>query len=180
MIGIFSLIRTICHKLMWFYRNAVLFYIIFVVTHGETFGHLAIRVLWQWTKWRCRSRYRRRWCHILTSIERNRIAIESQSFAAGITVICLAYGRDWWAVIGPLIYGESKSQATRSSSDHVGLLRTLSTIDTQKSKLGVRLVLEVLAKLMVGENSSWEFPKVGVRLIIRVYTALGDPKIRPF
>ena len=32
----------------------------------------------------------------------------------------------------------------------------LSTIDTQKSKLGVRLVLEVLAKLMVGENSSWE------------------------
>ena len=50
----------------------------------------------------------------------------------------------------------------------MGLLRTLSTIDTQKSKLGVRLVLEVLAKLMVGENSSWEFPKVGVRLIIEV------------
>ena len=45
MIGIFSLIRTICHKLMWFYRNAVLFYIIFVVTHGEIFGYLAIRVL---------------------------------------------------------------------------------------------------------------------------------------
>ena len=35
MIRILSLIRTICHKLMWFYRNAVLFYIIFVVTHGE-------------------------------------------------------------------------------------------------------------------------------------------------
>ena len=50
----------------------------------------------------------------------------------------------------------------------MGLLRTLATIDTQKSKLGVRLVLEVLAKLMVGENSSWEFPKVGVRLIIEV------------
>ena len=50
----------------------------------------------------------------------------------------------------------------------MGLLRTLSTIDTQKSKLGVRLVLEVLAKLMVGENSSWEFPKVGVRLILEV------------
>ena len=42
------------------------------------------------------------------------------------------------------------------------------TIDTQESKLGVRLVLEVLAKLMVGENSSWEFPKVGVRLILEV------------
>ena len=50
----------------------------------------------------------------------------------------------------------------------MGLLRTLSTIDTQKSKLGVRLVLEVLAKLMVGENSSSEFPKVGVRLILEV------------
>ena len=50
----------------------------------------------------------------------------------------------------------------------MGLLRTLSTIDTQKSKLGLRLVLEVLAKLMVGENSSWEFPKVGVGLILEV------------
>ena len=30
---------------MWFYRNVVLFYIIFVVTHGEIFGYLAIRVL---------------------------------------------------------------------------------------------------------------------------------------
>ena len=36
----------------------------------------------------------------------------------------------------------------------------------KKSKLGVRLVLEVLAKLMVWENSSWEFPKVRVRLIL--------------
>ena len=111
---------------------------------------------------------RRRLCRILTSIERNTIAIEPQSFAAGITAICLAYGWDWLGVIGPLIHGESKSQATRSSSDHVGLLRTLSTIDTQKSKLGVCLVLEVLAKLMVGENSSWEFPKVGVRLILEM------------
>ena len=54
----------------------------------------------------------------------------------------------------------------------MGLLRTLSTIDTQKSKLGVRLVLEVLAKLMVAENSSWEFPKVGVRLILEVHLIL--------
>ena len=50
----------------------------------------------------------------------------------------------------------------------MGLLHTLSTIDTQESKLGMRLVLEVLAKLMVGENSSWEFPKVGVRLILEM------------
>ena len=39
-----------------------------------------------------------RWCHILTSIERNTIAIELQSFAAGIfTAKCLAYGRNWWS-----------------------------------------------------------------------------------
>ena len=59
-----------------------------------------------------------------------------------------------------------------SSSDHVGLLCTLSTIDTQESKLRVRLVLEVLVKLMVGENSSWEFPKVGVGLILEVHLIL--------
>ena len=46
------------------------------------------------------------------------------------------------------------------------------TIDTQKSKLEVRLVLEVLAKLMVGENSSWEFPKVMVRLTLEVHLIL--------
>ena len=40
MLGIFSLISTICHKLIWFYRNAVLVHIIFVVTPGEIFGHL--------------------------------------------------------------------------------------------------------------------------------------------
>ena len=40
MLGIYSLIWTICHKLMWFYRNTVLFHIIFLVTHGEIFGHL--------------------------------------------------------------------------------------------------------------------------------------------
>ena len=42
----------------------------------------------------------------------------------------------------------------------------------QESKLGVRLVLEVLAKMMVRENSSWEFPKVGVRLILEVHLIL--------
>ena len=47
-----------------------------------------------------------------------------------------------------MIHGELKSQATWSCSNHVGLLHILSTIDTQNSKLGVRLVLEVLAKLM--------------------------------
>ena len=40
MLGIYSLIWAICHKLMWFYRNTVLFHIIFIVTHGEIFGHL--------------------------------------------------------------------------------------------------------------------------------------------
>ena len=59
----------------------------------------------------------------------------------------------------------------------MGLLRTLSTIDTQKSKLGVRLVLEVLVKLMVEENSSWEFPKVGVRLILEVQSYIRDKTV---
>ena len=45
-----------------------------------------------------------------------------------------------------MIHGESKSPATWSSSDHVGLLHTLSTVDTQESKLRVRLVLEVFGQ----------------------------------
>ena len=55
MLGIYSLIWTICHKLMWFYRNNVSFHIIFVVTHGEIFGHLGhTGPLTVKTKWRCR------------------------------------------------------------------------------------------------------------------------------
>ena len=55
MFRIYSMIWTICHKVMWFYRNTVLFHIIFVVTHGEIFGHLAhMGPLTVKTKWRCR------------------------------------------------------------------------------------------------------------------------------
>ena len=51
----YSLIWTICHKLMWFYRNTALFHIIFAVTHGEIFGHLGhLGPLTVKTKWRCR------------------------------------------------------------------------------------------------------------------------------
>ena len=168
MLGIYSSIWTICHKLMWFYQNAVLFHIIFVVTHGESLVTWVIRVPWQSTKWRCR-----RWIGgdgviLMLLLEKNTIALRVQRFAAGVNIICLTYATDWWAVIGPVIHDESKSQATRSSSVHEGLLHTLSTSDTQESKLRVGLVLEVLAKLMVGENSSWEFPKVGVRLILEL------------
>ena len=155
MLGMYSLMWTICHKLMWFYRNAVLFQIIFIVTHGEIFsrhlGHTGPLIV---NKMALPSMYRWRWRHIHAFIGRNTIALRVQRFAACANMICLAYATDWWAVIGPVIHDESKSQATRSSSDHVGLLHTLSTVDTQESKLGVRLVLEVLAKLMVGENSS--------------------------
>ena len=127
-----------------------------------------IRVPWQSKQMELPSMHRRRWHHIHAFIGKNTIALRVQRFAAGAYIICLTYATDWWAAIDPVIHGESKSHATQSSSDHVGLLRTLSTIDTQKSKLGVRLVLEVLAKPMVGENSSWEFPKVGVRLLLEV------------
>ena len=167
MFGIYSLIWTIYHKLMWFYRNAVSFHIIFVVTHGEIFSHhtgpLTVN------KMVLPSMYRRRWHHIHAFIGKNTIALRVQRFAAGANVTWLTYATDWWAVIGPVIHGESKFQATRSSSGQMWVYFTLCQQSTLKeSKLRVQLVLEVLAKLMVGENLSWEFPKVGVRLIIDV------------
>ena len=131
MLGIYSLVWTICHKLMWFYRNAVLFHIIFVVTDGEIFGHLGPLTV---NKMALPSMYRLRWRHIHAFIGKNTTALRVQRFAAGANTICLTYATDWWAVIGPVIHSESKSQATWSSSDHVGLLHTLSTIDTQKVK----------------------------------------------
>ena len=54
MLGIYSLIWTICHKLMWFYRNAVLFHIIFRRDAWQNLVIWVIRVPWQSTKWRCR------------------------------------------------------------------------------------------------------------------------------
>ena len=173
MLRIYSLIWTICYKLMWFYWNAVSFHLIFVMTHGKIFSHLGHTGPLTVNKMALPSMCRRRWRHIHAFIGRNMIALRVQRFAAGANIICLTYATDWWAVIGPVIHGESKSQATRSNSDHVGLLHTLSTIDTQESKLGVHLVLEVLAKLMVGENSSWEFPQSRGASYIR-----GTPYIR--
>ena len=64
------------------------------------------------------SMYQRRWCNILAFIETNMIALGAHSFRMGANLICLTYVRDWWGVIGPVIHGESKSQATRSRSDH--------------------------------------------------------------
>ena len=153
-----NLIWTICYKLVWFYPNALSFHIIFIVTPGEIFTQLGHSMTYTGimtvNKMALPSMYRRRWCYILAFIERNTIALGVQRFAAGANVIGLTYATDWWAVIGPVIHGE----ATRSSLDHVGLLHTLSTIGTQESKLRVCLVLEVLAKLIVWENLSWEFP----------------------
>ena len=132
MLGIYSLIWTICHKLMWFYRNAALFHIIFVMTHGEIFRHLGhTGPLTVKTKWRCRrciggdgvafmlllEKIRLHLGHAF--IGKNTIALRVQKFAAGANIICLTYVTDWWAAIDPVIQGESKSQATRSSSDHV-------------------------------------------------------------
>ena len=122
-------------KLMWFYRNAVSFHVIFVVTHGEIFSHLGHTGPLTVNKMALPSMNRRRWRHIHAFIGRNKIALRVQKFAVGANVTWLTYATDWWAVIGPVIHGESKSQATRSSSDHVGLLHTLSTIDTQRVKI---------------------------------------------
>ena len=115
MLGIYSLmIWTICHKLISFYRNAVSFHITFVLTHGEIFSHLGhTGPLTVNKNMVLPSRHRRIWRHIHAFIGRNTIALRVQRFAAGANLICLTYATDWWAVIGPVIHGKSKSQATR-------------------------------------------------------------------
>ena len=116
MLGINSLmIWSICHKLISLYRNAVSLHIIFVVTHGEIFSHLGHRAPLRVNKMALPSRYRRIWRHIHAFIGRYTIALRAQRFAAGAYIICLSYATDWWAVIGPVIHGESKCQATRES-----------------------------------------------------------------
>ena len=116
MLGIYSLmIWTICHKLISFYLNAVSLHIIFVVTHGEIFSHLGHTGPLTVNKMALLSRYRRIWRHIHAFIGRNMIALRVQRFAGGAYIICLTYATDWWAVIGPVIHSESKSQATQES-----------------------------------------------------------------
>ena len=156
MLGIYSLIWTICHKLMWFYRNTVLFHIIFLMTHGEIFGHLGhTGPLTVKTKWRCRRCIGGDCVLFLLLLKEIPLQLSQKaSQQVFLQYVSHTAETDKVSLVLWFNHGESKSQATRSSLDHVGLLRTLSTIDTQKSKLGVRLVLEVLAKLMVGENSS--------------------------
>ena len=75
MLGIYSLIWAICHKLMGFYRNAVLFHIIFIVTHGEIFSHLGHTGPLTVNKMALPSMYRQRWCQIHALIGRNTIAL---------------------------------------------------------------------------------------------------------
>ena len=110
------MIWTICNKLISFYRNAVSLHIIFVVTHGEIFSQLGHTGPLTVNKMALPSRYRRIWRHIHALIGRNTIALGVQIFAAGANIICLTYATDWWAVIGPVIHGESKSQATRDGA----------------------------------------------------------------
>ena len=100
-------------KLISFYRNAVSLHIIFVVMHGAIFSQLGHTGPLTVNKMALPSRYRRIWRHIHALIGRNTIALRVQRFAAGANIICLTYATDWWAVIGPVFHGESKSQATR-------------------------------------------------------------------
>ena len=168
MLGIYSLIWTICHKLMWFYRNAVLFHIIFVVMHGEIFGHLGHTVPWQ-----SKQNGAAIWCIggdcVVFSLLLKEIRLQLSHKAS--QQVLLQYVSHTAETDKSLILWSTVNQNLRP----LGAARTMwvyfalcqqSTL--KKSKLGVRLVLEVLAKLMVGENSSWEFPKVGVRLILEV------------
>ena len=89
MLGIYSLIWTICHKLMWFYRNAVFFNIphIFLMTHGENFGHLGHLGPLTVNKMALPSMYQRRWRPICAFIGKNTIALRVQRFAAGANIV---------------------------------------------------------------------------------------------
>ena len=107
MLGIYSLIWTIFHKLMWFYRNAASFHIIFVVTHGEIFSHLGHTGPLTVNKMALLSMYWRRWHHIDAFIGRNTIALGVQRFAVGANTICLTPQTDelslvLWSTVSPL------------------------------------------------------------------------------
>ena len=185
MLGIYSLIWTICHKLMWFYRNAFSFHIIFVVTHGEIFSHLGHTGPLTVNKMALSSMYRRRWHHIHAFIGRNKIALREQRFAAGANVTWLTYATDELSLV--LWSKVSQNLRPLGAAQTMWVYFPLCQQSTLKeSKLWVRLLLEVLAKLLVGENLSWEFPKVRVRHIIELRHIRGKmvmcimpPNFRP-
>ena len=140
MLGIYSLIWTICHKPMWFYRNTVWFDIIFVVTHGEIFGYLGhTGPLTVKTKWRYR-----RWIGgdcvvfllLLKEIRLQLIHKASQQ----VLMRHVSHTAETDKV--SLVLWSTVSQNLRplgSSSDHVGLLRTCqqSTLKSQNSGCGL-------------------------------------------
>ena len=115
------------------------------------------------------SMYRRRLCHILTSIDwENRLQL-SHKVSQQVLLQYISHTAETDKV--SLVFWSTVSQnlrplrAARTMWVYFALCQQ-STL--KKSKLGVRLVLEVLAKLMVRENLSWEFPKVGMCLILEV------------
>ena len=174
MLGI-SLIWRICHKLMWFYRNAVLFYIIL------SWGMAKSLVIWRYRYFDSKQNgaadrgISGDGVIFLLLLKEIRLQL-SQKASQQVLLQHVSHTAetDKVTVIGPLI------QATWSSSDPVCLLYTLSTIAIQESKLRVPLELEVLAKLKVGENSSWELPKVGVHLYIRGVSYIRDKTVHIF
>ena len=168
MLGIYSLIWTICYKLMWFYWNTVLFHIIFLLTHGEIFGHLGhTGPLTVKTKWRCRRCIGGDCVVFLLLLKEIRLQL-SQKASQQVLLQYVSHTAETDKV--SLVLWSTVSQNLRP----LGAARTmwvyfaLCQQSTLKSQNSGCLVLEVLAKLMVGENSSWEFPKVGVCLILEV------------
>ena len=182
MLGLYCSIWTICHKLMWFYRNAVLFHIVFVVTHGEIFGYLAIWVLLTVNKMTLPidqgtcgdgvifllllKEIRLQLSHIALQ----QVLLQYVSHTAKTDKVSLVL----WSTVSQILRPHGAART-------MWVYFTLCQQSTLKgSKLRVRLVLEVLAKLMVGENSSWEFPKVGVRLILEVRLILQTRRYAKF
>ena len=113
------------------------------MTPGEIFAYLGHMGTLTINKMALPSMYQWRWCHIFAFIETNTIALGVQRFAAGAGMICITHASDWQSIIGPVIHSESKLRATRSSSHHVALLHTLSTIDTLIQNSGCKKSLKI-------------------------------------
>ena len=74
------------------------------------------------------------------------------------------------------VHSESKSEDTESAHTIWFNIILANKQQCSESKLRVSLVLDVLTKLMVSENSIWEFPKVPqeVHLVFKTLYRLSN------
>ena len=166
MLGIYSLIWTICHRLMWFYRNALLFYIIFVKMHGESL------VIWRYGYFDSKQNGAAGRGIVGDGVIFLLLLKEIQlqlSHKASQQVLLQYVSHMAETDKVSLVFWSTVSQNLRLHGAAWTIYFTLCQLSTLRSQ-NSGLVLEVLVKLMVLENSSWEFPQVGVRLIESIKT----------